>query len=68
MTVQKISDANRIGNVWGCWFCREKTGDFLFSFEFDTPVHFDCAKKAHDEGNPEGTIMLKEWRVLDGKA
>lgn len=33
-------------NVGGCWFCYRDEGEMLFSFEFDTNYHPDCAKKA----------------------
>ena len=48
---------------YGCWYCKGNTGaDLEFSFEFDTPVHVSCAKKAleKDENNVEAEIIVRE--------
>lgn len=44
-----------------CWFCRKFDGEMVWSMEWDTPVHDECAQKEAALGNPEALIMLQEW-------
>ncbi len=36
----------------GCWYCFNVDDDLVFCCEFDTYVHKDCAKEAHEK-NPD---------------
>lgn len=51
-----------------CWYCRKEDNleDMTFSIEFDTCVHFNCAKEAldRDKNDREAQIICKEIGVI----
>jgi len=59
-------DVKAIAEEYGCWFCSRKDGeDWVFSFEWDTPVHLSCVvKKLRDDpGNEEAQLMAREFEM-----
>jgi hypothetical protein len=54
-------------NYGGCWFCQteEDTGDWLFSFEFDTYFHHHCLLEAlrEDHENEDTQIIAQEFNI-----
>ena len=51
----------------GCWYCYKGTGDFLFSWEFDTFIHLQCILDRIDKGirhdDFELLIFIREFDI-----
>lgn len=54
INIAKRGDIDFVGpNDGGCWFCCRQSEGMAFDGEFDTYVHIDCLKTAHDHAEKQ---------------
>ncbi len=45
----------------GCWYCKTRGGDMMFSCEFDTHLHLACVPLNNDPNDRESAIIRQEF-------